>query len=449
MTAWNRRDFLRFGCVQLAGFGLPVLAAASRPRARACILLFTDGGNSHIDTFDMKPDAPAEIRGPFGSIPTTVPGIRVCEHLPHVARQMHRLVQVRSVRHEETVHDPAVYQTLTGYRHPSSGGDLKVDPNDFPQIGAAFAAVQPSPTAMPTAVELPETMKMGARVLPGQSAGFLGPSRDPFRVSVTPAAKVVPPELGLPPQVDDARHDRRSGLLQRLNRRLALLADREELSVLDDYQRQALGILSDSRVQRAFELEREPVSLRECYGRYRHGQSVLLARRLVEAGARFVTVYWGREPQDWADGQGPRPTNNPWDTHRNHFPLVKDELLPRADRTLAALVQDLADRGLLEETLVVWMGEFGRTPRISEFASRDHWPNANTLLLAGAGLPGGAVFGRTDATAAEVTENPVSPADITATIYHLLGVDPGTLIRTPQGRPHPLSEGRPIRQLAG
>jgi uncharacterized protein (DUF1501 family) len=201
-------------------------------------------------------------------------------------------------------------------------------------------------------------------------------------------------------------------------------------------------------VRRAFDLDREPAAVREGYGLNRHGQSVLLARRLVEAGARFVTVYWGKERQDWADGQGLRLANNPWDTHRNHFPLLRDELLPRADRALAALAEDLHQRGLLGETLVVWMGDFGRTPRIDrKYASRDHWPYANTVLFAGAGVPGGLVHGRTDRHAAEVTDDPVTPADLTATVLQALGVDPRTEIRDGQGRPYPLSEGTPVAAL--
>ena len=426
----------------------PLLGAASRPRAKACILLFMDGGPSHIDLWDLKPDAPTEIRGPFGSIATTVPGIRVCDHLPLVARQMHYLAQVRSVRHEETVHDPAVYQTLTGRRHTNTGGDLKVDPADFPQVGAAFGAVDSRPSVMPGVIELPETMRMGARILPGQNAGFLGLTHDPFRVSVgREDVSVVPPELGPRLEHRGARLGRRAGLLASIDSRRAALEAGAEAGQFGALQEQALRMLASPRVRQSFELARESAVVRERYGRHRHGQSVLLARRLVEAGARFVTVYWGQEPQDWADGRGPHLANNPWDTHRNHFPLVKDDLLPRADQTLSALIEDLQRRGMLDETLVVWMGEFGRTPRISEFGSRDHWPNANTILMAGAGVPGGAVYGRTDATASEVTENPVSPADITATILHALGVDPRTRIHDPGGRPYRLSEGTPIRAL--
>lgn len=450
---WSRRNLLQFGTVQIGGLSLGAMqpaGAASLPgrgRARACILLFMDGGPSHIDLFDMKPEAPEEIRGPFRSIRSSVPGIRVCEHLPRLARQMHHVTQVRSVCHEETIHDPAVYQTLTGYRHVNSRGDLKVEPTDHPQFGVAFGSVDPTPAVMPKVVELPETMKMGARVLPGQNAGFLGLSHDPFRVEVTAKAEVMRPGLAHLPGFTPQRLSRRAALLDTLNGRLSELRAQGEMEELDAFQQQALAMLAEPRVNAAFDLEREPAPLRDGYGRHRHGQSVLLARRLVEAGARFVTVYWGKEDQDWADGKGPRPANNPWDTHRNHFPLVKDDLLPRADQALSALLEDLHGRGMLAETLVLWMGEFGRTPKISEFGSRDHWPHANTMLLAGAGLPGGAVYGRTDATASEVVEDPVSPADVTATVFHLLGVDPRTPMRDTSGAVYPLSQGSPIRAL--
>jgi hypothetical protein len=447
----DRRQFLRFGTVVLGGLGMPGLLRAggsSRGRARACILLYTDGGPSHLDLWDQKPDAPDEVRGPFQSVATSVPGIRVCEHLPRTARQMHRLVQVRSVRHGETVHDPAVYQMLTGRKHPSSAGGLTVQPTDFPQMGTAFGAADRSTAVMPRVIELPETMKMEARILPGQNAGFLGASRDPFRVEVTADARVVPPEFGLRGDTPPVRLSGRASLLERLDGRLADLDRRSGLADFDRFQRQALALLSRRGMREAFDLGREPAAVRERYGRHRHGQSVLLARRLVEAGSRFVTVYWGKEEQDWADGRGKRLANNPWDTHRNHFPLVKDELLPRADQTLAALVEDLAQRGLLESTLVVWLGDFGRTPRIDrKYASRDHWPHANTVLLAGAGLPGGAVHGRTDRTASEVTADPVSPADLTATIFHLLGVAPHATLHDTEGRPFALSEGTPIKDL--
>ena len=441
----DRRDFLTFGTVALGGLALPAAERRS-PRAKACILLYLDGGPSHIDLWDMKPDAPAEVRGPFRPVATSVPGVRVCEHLPRTARVMHHLLQIRSVRHKETIHDPAVYEMLTGRKHPISAGGLKVSPTDFPHLGSLLAHSDRVPVVMPRVVELPETMKMEGRVLPGQNAGFLGASRDPFRVDVSPEGEVRPPEFAPRGDLDARRLRGRSRLLADLDGRLERLESSNRS--LDDFQRQAFALLQQPRVRRAFRLDEEGDRVRNRYGRHRHGQSVLLARRLVEAGSRFVTVYWGREKQDWADGRGPRFANNPWDTHRNHFPLLKDDLLPRADRALAALVEDLAARGMLDSTLVVWMGDFGRTPRIDrKFASRDHWPGANTVLLAGAGVPGGGVYGRTDRLAAEVITDPVSPADLTATILHLLGVRPTLGMKDAQGREHPLSEGGAIRGI--
>jgi hypothetical protein len=223
---------------------------------------------------------------------------------------------------------------------------------------------------------------------------------------------------------------------------------RAEGSPFDGFQQQALALLCRPQVGQAFDLQREPAPVREKYGKNRHGQSVLLARRLVEAGGRFVTVYWDHQLQDWADGRGLRPANNPWDTHRNHFPLLKNDLLPRADRALPALVDDLAERRLLGRTLVVWMGDSLRTPRPDrKYASRDHWPAASTVLFAGAGTPGGAVLGRTDSRAAEVIDDAVTPADLTASILHLLGVDPRATVRDPAGVAYPLSDGQPIRRL--
>jgi hypothetical protein len=445
-----RRDVLRFGVVGLGGWPLAALSAAEeagpRPaRAKACILLYMDGGPSHIDLWDMKPDAPPEIRGPWQPIASSVPGMQVSELLPLTARQMHHMLQVRSVCHRETVHDPAVYQMLTGYKHQSSAGDLKVDASDFPQLGTAFGWADRLPAVMPKVIELPETMKMSARVLPGQNAGFLGGSFDPFRVAITPDARLIKPDLRPCRHLTLARLARFGSLVEQLNHERARLESTPDMELIGDYRRQALALLSQPGGQAAFDLESEQAATHDWYGRSRHGQSVLLARRLVEAGARFVTVYWGKEPQDWADGRGEQLANNPWDTHRNHFPLVKQSLAPRADRALSALVADLHDRGLLESTLVVWMGDFGRTPKIDKkYASRDHWPHAFTVVMAGAGLPAGAVFGRTDRHAAAVEEEPVSPADLTATIFDMLGVDPATRLAGPGGKAYPLSTGRPL-----
>ena len=449
----HRRRLLQIGSLGLTGCSLPRMLAAETsarrsPRAKACILLYMDGGPSHIDLFDLKPDAPAEIRGPYQNIATTVAGTRVCEHLPRMAEQMHRVLQVRSVQHKQMVHDPAVYQMLTGYKHVSSAGGLEVEETDLPHMACALASADRRPAVMPKAIQIPDTMRMQARVLPGQSAGILGPSFDPFAVAISHAGVVARPEFTRQPEVSPTRLASRSSLLTEFNARLGRLERTVQADRLNTFQQQALSILAAPAVQTAFDLDREPDALRDRYGRHRHGQSVLLARRLVEGGARFVTVYWGNEEQDWADGKTPQVANNPWDTHRNHFPLVAESLTPRADQAFAALVADLAERGLLDETLVVWMGDFGRTPRISSrWASRDHWPHAFTVLLAGAGIRGGAIHGRTGRHAAFVEEDPVTPADLTATIFDALGLDPAAEVTTATGQPHRLSTGRPVHEF--
>lgn len=449
----GRRRFLQIGSLGLCGVNLSAALAAEnaaqgsplRARAKACILLYMDGGPSHIDLLDLKPQAPAEIRGPFQPIATSVPGIQIGDQMPLVARQMRHLTLIRSMRHQETVHDPAVYQMLTGFKHVSSAGGLRVEDTDLPQVGTAFGSADPWPAVMPKVIQIPETMKMEARILPGQSAGILGAAYDPFRVEVSLEAELRKPQFRLEEGVTSTRLTQRSALLSQFNRQLCRLQATRESDRLDRFQEQALGILERPSVEQAFDLERESASNQQAYGLNRHGKAVLLARRLVEAGARFVTVYWGHEPQDWNDGRGPRPANNPWDTHRNHFPLVKQSLVPRADRALSALLNDLSERGLLAETLVVWMGDFGRTPRISrEWASRDHWPHAFSLLMAGGGLNAGTTYGHTDALGAYVTQDPVSPADLTATMFSLLGLEPHTVVRDAAGRPHRISIGAPI-----
>ena len=447
-----RRALLQVGAVGLTGLSLPRLLAAEEeqavaPRVKSVLLIYLDGGPSHIDMLDMKPAAAAEIRGPYQPIATSVPGTQVCEHLPQIAGQMHRILQVRSVRHEETVHDPAVYQMLTGYKHISSAGDLRVEPTDHPHMAAAFSQADRSPVVMPRAIQTPDLMRMGGRQLPGQNAGILSPAFNPILIPVSRAGEVQPPNFRGAEALSRERLVGRSRLVERFNAELRQLTALGHAGRLDAFRQQALDIVSSPHVQQAFDLDREPAAVRDRYGRHRHGQAVLLARRLVEAGARFVTVYWGNEEQDWADGRGKQLANNPWDTHRNHFPLTKESLCPRADQAIAALLEDLAQRGLLETTLVVWMGDFGRTPTISKpWASRDHWPHAFTILLAGGGTRGGEIYGKTDKHAAEVTEKPVSPADITATLFDALGINPAAAVPTPAGKSHPLSTGRVVRE---
>jgi hypothetical protein len=455
LASIGRRELLRLGVVNVGGFCLPALRRAAGAgaggggRARACILLYMDGAPSHIDTWDMKPDAPAEIRGPFRPIETTVAGVRVCEHLPGLARQAHRLALVRSVCHDQSVHPPALYHVLTGFKKPNTSGNPEARFLHHPHMGTVVGKLGHGRGAAPRVVELPETMALDGPPMEGQDAGFLGPAFDPIRVKVALETLAISrPELGLPAGVSAGRLARRAVLSDEL---AGGVPGRPGVgAALDEFRRQALAVLADGGLEAAFDLGREPGPVRDRYGRHRHGQCVLLARRLVEAGVQFVAVNWGREPQDWADGVKGRVANNPWDTHRNHFPLLKETLMPRADQAFSALVDDLQGRRLLDEVLVVWMGEFGRTPRIDrKFASRDHWPRAYTVVMAGGGVPGGVVVGRTDATASEVVEDPVSPPDVTATIYRALGIDPAATVLDRLGRPHAISTGRPIRALLG
>ncbi len=431
----------------LAADAAPSAVRAGGTRIRSCILIFLDGGPSHIDLFDRRPEAPAEIRGPFQSIATSVPGTQVCEHLPLVARQMHRILQVRSMTHTEVVHDPAVYQMLTGYKHVSSAGGLKVEETDRPHLGCSLAMADATRTTLPKFIHAPGLMKMEARVLPGQGAGILPAAYEPLGVEVEPDGTVIPPNFAKYAAEPPPRLAERLELLQAFNYGVDSFPRLASVERLDQFRQQAHDLAQSAAARAAFDLGRESSATRDRYGRHRHGQSTLLARRLVEAGCRLVTVYWGNEPQDWADGKGPRPTNNPWDTHRNHFPLCRDTLLPRADQTLSALLDDLAQRGLLDETLVVWMGEFGRTPRISQpWASRDHWPNAFTILLAGGGVRGGEIYGRTDRYAAEVEEHPVTPGDLAATLFASLGVDPTREVTGRRGERHRLATGRVVKE---
>ena len=406
-----------------------------------------DGGPSHIDMFDLRPEAPDEIRGPVRPISSSVPGISVGEYLPNVAQQMHHIAQIRSMCHDDVPHDQAVYRMLTGFRHNIRAGGLKVQDTDMPHMSCAYSRAVGAGTGMPTSIQIPEAMRIDARVLPGQNAGILGARWNPFSTHVTPTGEIVPPDFARMESVTELRIRERQKLLDQLQRNSAL--EVPQVSEFNALQQQVMSILQAPSIHEAFDLDQEPEAIRDAYGRDRHGQSTLLARRLIEAGAKFVTVYWGKEIQDWGGDWKPILANNPWDTHRNHFPLIQDSLIPRADRTLATLLADMSDRGLLDETLVVWMGEFGRSPRISKiFATpgREHWPHAFTVLMAGAGIRGGSVYGATDRFAEYVTDNPVSPADFTATIFDALGIPPRATVPA-GGAPHQLSNGRPLIDL--
>jgi hypothetical protein len=463
----SRREFLRVGGLSVGGLSLPHLfaaAAAPKARARSCLLVFMDGGPSHLEMWDLKPAAPAEVRGEFGPIRSSVPGVTVGELLPLTSRHMHRLAQVRSVRHEVNDHNAGSFYMLTG-RHPGTDGGRGVQtdsPTTFPPFGPVVARERPAARPVPPYVLLPEFQWNNGVDIGGQKAGFLGPRYDPFVGGDPSLPGYGVPGLDLLPELPLDRLGRRDDLRQALDRAVGTLADSAAAGRLGVFQRQALEVVTSPETRRAFDLSREPQRLREQYGTdpgsdrsiearkfggLPHlGQTFLLARRLIEAGVRLVTVMTGRR------------IDQAWDTHRDHFGLMRKSLCPPFDRAFSTLLADLHARGLLDETLVVVMGEFGRTPKVGYVTSnagaskndgRDHWPHCYTVLFAGAGMPGGAVYGSSDATAAFPRENPVGPEDIAATVYEALGIDPGLELRDGQDRPHTLCTGRPIRALLG
>jgi hypothetical protein len=447
-TALNRRQLLRIGGLGAFGLSLSNLLRAEnlRPNARgaapirSCILIFYYGGPSHLDTWDMKPKAPKEVRGEFSSIATSLPGLRVGEHLPFSSRVAHKLAVVRSMHHPMTNHNAAAFATLSG-RSPAKG-DLELlgnDRNDPPCLGSALSQQLPLRPGLPTWVALPHVMYNVVK-LPGQVAGFLGSAHEPLQVTRDPnAADFHLDELELPGDVPLERLDHRESLLHLIDGQLRR-ADQIAAAVpFDGYGQKAFRLLRSDAVRRAFHLDREDPRIRDRYGRNKHGQSVLLARRLVEAGVRFVTVY---------DGEYNGQTAN-WDAHQDCFGRLKNDLLPPADRAFATLIDDLADRGLLDSTLVIAMGEFGRTPKINPSAGRDHWPYCFSAVLAGGGVRGGTIVGASDKLGAYPDLDAVTPGDLAATLFTRFGLDPMSEIVDLTGRPYRLAEGQPLHALFG
>jgi hypothetical protein len=445
---------LQAGGLGLLGLGLPQLlaarthAAASSShtsgfgRAKSCILLFMWGGPSQLDTFDMKPDAPDEIRGPFQPIATRVPGIQICEHFGHLAGLTDKLAIVRSLTHTDPAHLSSGHATLTGHWAPKINSDADgPSDRDTPHIGSMLARARGSSGNLPPFVTLPwmafHPSAPGGRA-PGQNGGWLGRGYDPLLVTGDPNDRDWRvSELRLADGVSHERIASRQALLADVDRQRAAL-DAAEASGM---KARAFGLLASSDTRQAFDLSAEPASVRERYGRNIHGQCVLLARRLVEHGVPLVSVNWHNDGRNF------------WDTHGKNFSRLKKELIPPADQALSALLEDLAERGLLDETIVAWVGEFGRKPRIeggnAGDGGRDHWPFCYSGLLAGGGITGGSVFGASDKHAAYPAESPVSPRDYAATIFHALGVDPARTVDDRFGRPIRVCEGTPIAALFG
>jgi hypothetical protein len=456
---WSRRQLLRAGGLSLLGLNLPRLLAGraaaaqgaspggSFGRARSCILLFQWGGPAHQDTWDMKPDAPLEYRGEFRPIATTVPGIHICEHLPRLAQRAHRLCIVRSMTHDNGDHTSATHYLLTGQPPPRTPSRTE----EWPHVGAVLSSLGRGHGALPPFVSMrPKLMNSVPRFVEqsqGQFAGWLGPLQDPMTIDADPSQpEYRVGELVLQPEISIPRLDARRELRRGLDRKLAMTS--EQFAARDHNDQRAYELLTTAARERgAFSLDEEPAQIRERYGLNPHGQSVLQARRLVERGVPLVTVFW---PND-----GQENVSVYWDTHSRNFSDLKTRLMPVADQAFSALLDDLESRGLLDETLVVWTGEFGRTPRVGQRSSdagagrdgRDHWAGCFTTVLAGGGVKGGFVYGKSDRYAAFPAESPVRPADLIATVYHALGVPEDQVVRDQNGRPQFVRPGKAIGEL--
>lgn len=455
---FSRREWLRVGGTGLGGLSIANSLAASPlnssrgasdagaafGRAKSVIVIFLGGGPPQHETWDPKPDAPAEIRGGFGSIATQTPGLAVGELMPLTAQLTAQIAVLRAMVTNDNAHSSSGYQMMTGVPHVPLSVENAVSkaPNLAPHWGAVTKYVrQRDQSAFPPAITLPTRIaNTGEIVWPGQIGGYLGPQYDPWLLTCDPSEpKFTIPDLALPAELPALRFERRLSLLEQVNGHLDGLRDSSAVSSFNRQTQQALDLLGGAAARRAFDLSQESAATRDRYGRTRWAQSVLLARRLVEAGVSLVQVNWCR-----VDGE---PNGGSWDTHDKHNDLLQRFLMPWMDRAYSALLTDLAERGMLAETLVVWVGEFGHTPRFNARAGRDHWGQCFSIALAGGGVRGGIVHGKSDAHAAYPHSGRVEPRDLLATMFHLLGHSSETELRDTEGRPLPLSRGRVIEDV--
>ena len=466
----TRRDVLRAGALSLFGLSMPRLlrareeaAARAVPRvvpsaqtfgrAKSCILLFMWGGPAQQETWDMKPEAPEEVRGEFKPIATNVPGIFISEHFPVLARQLDRLAVIRSVHHADVNHTTATHELLTGRPIPRPGGGEFRE--DWPHYGAVLAHLRRGleRTALPAYIQMrPEIPNAAPRFVEqshGQGSGWMGPALSPFTIDQDPSKpEYSVGEFRLPDGLSVGRVGDRNRLLETVDLQAKHLESVAEIHALSRHYSRAYDLLANRKAIEAFDLSREDPRLRDRYGWHAHGQSVLQARRLIEAGVPLVTVFWPNE--------GLTNVSVYWDTHNRNFIDLKTRLMPPADQAFSALLDDLSARGLLDETLVVWTGEFGRTPRVGQSVvggagagrdGRDHWAHCFSSVMAGAGIKGGTVHGASDRWAAYPARDPVTPAEIAATIYHCLGVNPATELIDSLNRPMALCLGQPVSAI--
>lgn len=451
----HRRDaMLRLGQAGLGMFTLPTLLEAqhNQPlpapgKAKSCILVYLWGGPPQQDMFDLKPEAPEGIRGLFQPIDTAVPGIQLCDQLPLMARHTDKMAIIRSYTHSSNVHEPSVHYTLTGKFDPQ----LTLPRNmrkrtDFPNVGSTVAYFKP-PGNLPGTVTIPRPIGHDGVIYAGTYAGFLGPQYDPMELKPPGEVNAPPPHsLDLPDELTTTRLQARFGLLNLLEAYDRVVQNGSNTPGLDKFRQQAYRMLTSPEAKRAFNLDQEPPHVRDRYGRNEYGENFLLARRLIEAGVRLVTIAWV-----YITPKG--DVSNVWDNHggigalggiSGYDMLKADYCLPPLDRGYSALLDDLQQRGLLDETLVAMFGEFGRTPKINAQAGRDHWGPCQSVVLAGGGVRGGQIYGASDAHAAYPTRDPVRPEDFLATIYWALGISPQSIIYDRANRPHRIVEGEPI-----
>ncbi|MFZ9090314.1 MAG: DUF1501 domain-containing protein [Planctomycetaceae bacterium] len=448
LDALTRRELFRRQAVLAAGAGIPAAASSAVPRqgsstfgrAKSLIYLHLSGGPSQYETFDPKPHAPQEIRGSFSPISTQIPGEYFCELLPRSAAMADQFAVVRSLATDDPNHESADYWINTGRRY--TGPNMRaLSPTDWPSLGAVLRRIRPAERGPFTSLMLPEPIIANPNVfLPGQNAGFLGRRWDPEIIRCDPSAADFRVDgMTLPEEVSVTRFGRRQNLLSQLEQHQP--TDSALVREFGNLQLDAAQLLRSGVAEGAFAIDREPAALRDRYGRGKWGQSVLLARRLVEAGVRMVFVQWPREPGDLSS---PNPV---WDTHASNDARMKDVLCPQFDLGFTALLDDLKTRGLLDETLVVAVGEMGRTPKFNASGGRDHWGNVFSFAIAGAGAPGGLVHGASDRTGAWPEQGRVSPSQLFATILHFLGVRSDETFPDPAGRPMRVVEEEPISAL--
>lgn len=454
-----RREILRAGALTFAGLSLPhflecaaAATSSSKAKQKHCILMLLNGGQAQLDTFDMKPLAPESIRGPYRPISTSVPGVHICEKLPRLATLAHKMAIVRSMHHHLLAHNTGAAYALSGHS-PGSDQDIAPKSTDHPTFGSVISKVLPSPATMPSFVLTPTYLFDMGFPTPSAGGGWLGNAYDPFPVvrnrmmSPSPewkGALPVPEALQLPGGMNSIRLGSRRSLLASLNDSFSTALPEASLQGLSAHQARAMDLILSPETQAAFDLSREPPEMHDRYGRFEMGQVMLLARRMIDAGVRFVTANAVSNPKNTR-----LSAFQIWDTHVDHFRLYDECLLPEFDQSLSALITDLDERGLLEDTLIVVMGEFGRTPQINNAAGggRDHWSRAYSIQLIGGGIRGGVVYGATDRHSADVVDFPVLPDDVAATIYELLGVKHDLVLHDQKGQPHKISEGEPLRSL--